>query len=44
MNNTNKDELKEKVVDCASKVFFYCIKRCNSRMDDIVSMYHKQFY
>ena len=29
----NKDELKEKVVDYASKVFFYCVKRCNSRMD-----------
>ena len=26
----NKDELKEKVVDYASKVFFYCVK---SRMD-----------
>ena len=23
----NKDELKEKVVDYASKVFFYCVKR-----------------
>lgn len=34
MNETmNKKELKEKVVDYASKVFFYCIKRCNSRMD-----------
>ena len=33
MNNMNKDELKEKVVDYASKVFFYCVKRCNSRMD-----------
>ena len=29
----NKDELKEKVVDYASKVFFYCVKRCNNRMD-----------
>ena len=29
----NKNELKEKVVDYASKVFFYCVKRCNSRMD-----------
>ena len=29
----NKDELKEKVVDYASKVFFYCVKRCNSRID-----------
>lgn len=29
----NKEELKEKVVDYASKVFFYCVKRCNSRMD-----------
>ncbi len=34
MNETmNKKELKEKVVDYASKVFFYCIKRCNNRMD-----------
>lgn len=33
MNNMNKSELKEKVVDYASKVFFYCVKRCNSRMD-----------
>ena len=33
MNNMNKDELKEKVADYASKVFFYCVKRCNSRMD-----------
>ena len=33
MNNMNKDELKEKVVDYASKVFFYCVKRCNNRMD-----------
>ncbi len=32
-NNMNKDELKEKVVDYVSKVFFYCVKRCNSRMD-----------
>ena len=29
----NKDELKEKVVDYASKVFFYCVKRCNNRID-----------
>ena len=29
----NKNELKEKVVDYASKVFFFCVKRCNSRMD-----------
>ena len=29
----NKHELKEKVVDYASKVFFYCVKRCNNRMD-----------
>lgn len=29
----NKEELKEKVVDYADKVFFYCIKRCNNRMD-----------
>lgn len=29
----NKEELKEKVVDYADKVFFYCIKRCNSRAD-----------
>ena len=29
----NKDELKEKVVDYVNKVFFYCVKRCNSRMD-----------
>ena len=29
----SKDELKEKVVDYASKVFFYCVKRCNNRMD-----------
>ena len=33
MNYMNKDELKEKIVDYASKVFFYCVKRCNSRMD-----------
>lgn len=34
MNKTiGKNELKEKVVDYASKVFFYCVKRCNSRMD-----------
>ena len=29
----NKNELKEKVVDYASKVFFYCVKRCDNRMD-----------
>lgn len=29
----NKDKSKEKVVDYASKVFLYCAKRCNSRMD-----------
>ena len=29
----NKEDLKEKVVDYASKVFFYCVKRCNNRMD-----------
>lgn len=28
----NKNELKEKVVDYASKVFFYCIKRVNNRI------------
>lgn len=33
MNHMNKSELKEKGVDYASKVFFYCVKRCNSRMD-----------
>lgn len=33
MNDMNKNELKEKVVDYAIKVFFYCVKRCNSRMD-----------
>ncbi len=33
MNNMNKNELKEKVVDYASKVFFYCVKRVKSRMD-----------
>ena len=33
MNNMNKNDLKEKVVDYASKVFFYCVKRCNNRMD-----------
>ena len=33
MNDMNKNELKEKVVDYASKVFFYCVKRCNNRMD-----------
>ena len=33
MNDMNKDKLKEKVVDYASKVFFYCVKRCNNRMD-----------
>lgn len=32
-DNMNKNELREKVVDYASKVFFYCIKRCNNRMD-----------
>jgi len=32
-DNINKNELKEKVVDYASKVFFYCIKRIKSRMD-----------
>ena len=29
----NKNELKEKVVDYVSKVFFYCVKRCNNRID-----------
>lgn len=29
----NKNELKDKVVDYADKVFFYCIKRVNNRMD-----------
>ena len=33
MKNLNKNELKEQVVDYASKVFFFCVKRCNSRMD-----------
>ena len=33
MNDMNKNELKEKVVDYASKVFFYCVKKCNNRMD-----------
>ena len=33
MNNMNKDNLKEKVVDYVDKVFFYCVKRCNNRMD-----------
>lgn len=33
MNNLSKNELKEKVVDYAEKVFFFCVKRCNSRMD-----------
>ena len=33
MNNMNKDDLKEKVVDYVDKVFFYCVKRCNNRMD-----------
>ena len=32
-NDMNKVELKEKLEDYASKVFFYCVKRCNSRMD-----------
>ena len=32
-NMSKDDELKEKVVDYASKVFFYCVKRCNNRMD-----------
>ena len=32
-DNMNKNELKEKVVDYASKVFFYCVKRCNNRID-----------
>ena len=32
-DNINKSELKEKVVDYASKVFFYCVKRCKTRMD-----------
>lgn len=31
-DNMNKNELKEKVVDYASKVFFYCIKRVRNRM------------
>lgn len=31
-SNMNKNELKEKVVDYASKVFFYCIKRVNNRI------------
>ena len=33
MNNMNNDDLKEKVVDYVDKVFFYCVKRCNNRMD-----------
>ena len=33
MSNMNKEQLKEKVVDYASKVFLYCVKRCNNRMD-----------
>ena len=33
MNNMNKEQLKEKVVDYVDKVFFYCVKRCNNRMD-----------
>ena len=32
-NDMNKVELKEKLEDYASKVFFYYVKRCNSRMD-----------
>lgn len=36
----NKDELKEKVVDYASKVFFYCVKRCNSRIDAYQELYN----
>lgn len=31
-DNMNKNELKEKVVDYASKVFFYCVKRVRNRM------------
>jgi len=30
---TSKNELIEKVVEYADKVFFYCIKRCNTRAD-----------
>ena len=33
MNNMNKEQLKEKVVYYVDKVFFYCVKRCNNRMD-----------
>ena len=29
----NNEKLIEKVEDYASKVFFYCVKRCNNRMD-----------
>ena len=35
--NMNKNVLKEKVIDYASKVFFYCIKRCNNRMAKLSS-------
>ena len=33
MSNMNKNELKEIVESYASKVFFFCRKRCNSLMD-----------
>lgn len=29
----NENELRKKVVDSASKVFFYYLKRVNSKMD-----------
>ena len=29
----NKEELKEIIASYAQKVFFYCVKRCNNRMD-----------
>ena len=29
----SKNELKERIVDYANKVFFYCVKRCNNRID-----------
>jgi len=32
-NFINKEELKDKVISYADKVFFYCIKRTNNRMD-----------
>lgn len=29
----NKEQLIQELVDQSDKVFFYCVKRCNNRMD-----------